>query len=195
MKGELTTRQMIIEKAALVINQKGMAGTAISDIMTATKLAKGGIYGNFESKEEICQEVFKYLTQRLANGIENALRDKPSSKAKLKALLEFYRDDLTGHNSGGCPLLNFGVEADDTNPIIRGRVGEAIQSAQSRIANLVTAGIQAGEFDPSINARHFAVKMFTMIEGAILATRVLGNPQQMKIVTDMLAADIDAFSR
>ncbi|ASZ12224.1 TetR/AcrR family transcriptional regulator [Chitinophaga pendula] len=194
MKGESTTRQMIIEKAALVINQKGMAGTAISDIMAATKLAKGGIYGNFESKEEICQEVFKYLTQRLTSAIDNALRDKPTAKAKLKALLEFYRDVLPAHNGGGCPLLNFGVEADDTNPIIRGRVGEAIQAAESRITNLVTAGIQAGEFDPSVNARHFAVKMFTMIEGAILVTRVLGNPQQMKIVTDILAAEIDAFS-
>jgi TetR/AcrR family transcriptional repressor of nem operon len=45
-KGE-NTRQFIIEKAALIMNQKGIAGTSISDIMEATKLAKGGIYRRF----------------------------------------------------------------------------------------------------------------------------------------------------
>jgi TetR/AcrR family transcriptional repressor of nem operon len=60
------TRQFIIEKAAPIFNQKGVAGTSMSDIMEATKLAKGGLYGNFESKEEICVEAYKYLTECLS---------------------------------------------------------------------------------------------------------------------------------
>ncbi|MEZ0131178.1 TetR family transcriptional regulator [Flavobacterium sp. LBUM151] len=58
------TRQFIIEASAPLINKKGMAGTSLSDIMEVTKLAKGGIYGNFESKEEICRESFLYLRFR-----------------------------------------------------------------------------------------------------------------------------------
>ena len=37
------TRQFIIEQSAAIINKKGVAGTAISDLMEATKLAKRGI--------------------------------------------------------------------------------------------------------------------------------------------------------
>ena len=53
------TRQFIIEASAPIINKKGVAGTSLTDIMEATKLAKGGIYGNFENKEEICKEIFQ----------------------------------------------------------------------------------------------------------------------------------------
>ncbi|HWZ04629.1 MAG TPA: TetR family transcriptional regulator, partial [Mucilaginibacter sp.] len=76
------TRQFIIEKAAPIFNKKGIAGTAISDIMEVTKLAKGGVYGNFESKEEICLEAFNYLTTSLGNAINQSMDGKKSAKEK-----------------------------------------------------------------------------------------------------------------
>ena len=82
------TRQFIIEKAAVLLNTKGMAGTSISDIMEATKMAKGGIYGNFENKEEICLEAFNYLSQRSSSRIEEAISGKDTFKEKLFALLD-----------------------------------------------------------------------------------------------------------
>ena len=42
------TRKLIIEKAAILFNQKGFHGTSMADIMDATELTKGGIYGNFK---------------------------------------------------------------------------------------------------------------------------------------------------
>src|SRR5580704_4083396 len=51
-KGE-QTRQEIIRKAAPIFNQKGYSGTALSDLMRATGLGKGGIYRHFESKQEL----------------------------------------------------------------------------------------------------------------------------------------------
>jgi TetR/AcrR family transcriptional repressor of nem operon len=188
------TRQFIIEKAALILNEKGMAGTAISDIMQATKLAKGGIYGNFESKDEICLEAFNYLYKGLSSGIEIALQSATTAKGKLFAMLHHYRHTLTLTNKGGCPILNFGAEADDTNPVIKQKVAGAIRSSQARISELVSAGIKTGEFNTSVDAETFGVKMFTMLEGAILASRVLNSSRQMEIVTDLLQAEIEAFS-
>ena len=83
------TRQFIIEKAAPIFNKKGMAGTAISDIMEATQLAKGGVYGNFESKDEICVEAFNYLAKSLSSAIDQYVDGKVSAKDKLLALIEF----------------------------------------------------------------------------------------------------------
>jgi len=44
-KGELT-RQEIIRQAAPIFNQKGYDGAALSDLMRATGLEKGGILEN-----------------------------------------------------------------------------------------------------------------------------------------------------
>jgi len=185
------TRQFIIEKAAPIFNKKGIAGTAISDIMEVTKLAKGGVYGNFESKEEICLEAFNYLTTSLGNAINQSMDGKKSAKEKLFALLDFYAERLTKSNNGGCPILNFGAEADDTNPVMKQRVKEAISTSQKRIANVVKQGLEAGEFKDSFNAETFGIKMFTMIEGAILISRVQSSNSHMMLITDMLKTEIE----
>ncbi|HEY1166541.1 MAG TPA: TetR/AcrR family transcriptional regulator [Chitinophaga sp.] len=185
------TRQLIIEKAALIINRKGMAGTSISDIMDATKLAKGGVYGNFESKEEICAEAFDYLLNNVNNTIRASLSEKTSAKEQLFGLLDYYKTAPLREDHYGCPLLNFGTEADDTNPVIKEKVSKAITEYQARIAKIVRKGIEAGEFKPGFDASQFAVKAFTMIEGAILVCRVQGSIRQMRIITDILRKEIE----
>src|SRR5437879_9606459 len=58
-KGE-QTRQEIIRKAAPIFNQRGYDGAALSDLMRATGLEKGGIYRHFESKQQLAAEAFDY---------------------------------------------------------------------------------------------------------------------------------------
>ena len=58
-KGE-QTRQDIIRKAAPIFNQKGYDGAALSDLMRATGLEKGGIYRHFESKQELAVDAFDH---------------------------------------------------------------------------------------------------------------------------------------
>jgi TetR/AcrR family transcriptional repressor of nem operon len=188
------TRQFIIEKAAPIFNQKGIAGTSMSDIMEATKLAKGGLYGNFESKEEICLASFKYLTDLLSAEINKRVDAKSTAKEKLFALLDFY-GTLYHNNTGGCPILNFGTEADDTNPLIKQKVHEAINRYQLRISNLVKMGHESGEFLETFDADTFAIKMFTMIEGAILISKVQNNRQHMTTVIEILKAEIEQNSK
>jgi TetR/AcrR family transcriptional repressor of nem operon len=189
------TRQFIIEKAAPIFNQKGIAGTSMSDIMEATKLAKGGLYGNFESKEEICLESFKYLTDSLSDEIGRAIAVKSTAKEKLFALLEFYENRLFKTNSGGCPILNFGTEVDDTNPVMKQKVNEVINRFQSRISNIINMGHESGEFPKTFDADTFAIKMFTMIEGAILISKVQNSSKHMHIVINMLKAEIEQNSK
>jgi len=193
-KGE-DTRQHIIEKAALLLNQKGIAGTAISDVMEATGLAKGGIYRSFKSKEEITLEAFNFLSKRLSGALSAAIRDKSTAKDKLFALLDFYHDRLVMSDTGGCPLLNFGVETDDTDLVMRRQVAKEIKGLQEKFAHIVTAGIEAGEFLPSVNAALFGMKMFNMLEGSILVCRVLNNKHQMKMMTDVLKTEIEGFMK
>lgn len=184
------TKQFIIEKAAPIINRKGMAGTSISDIMEATQMAKGGIYGNFESKEEICALSLDYLLERIDTTLNHRLADHTACKDKLFELLEFYKSQATAENTFGCPMLNFGVEADDTNPEIKQQISKAIAATQARMSKLVKKGIETGEFKKGFDAETFSIKAFCMIEGAMWATRMTCNSKQVRVVTDLLKKEI-----
>lgn len=187
------TRQFIIEQSAEIINKKGMSGTSITDLMEATKLAKGGIYGNFESKEEICLEVFDYLASSAGRALEAAISNLPTAKKKLFAMLEFYQYHVAMNERGGCPLLNFGLEADDTNEALRQRVAKGIKRVQQRMAKLIEEGKASGEFSQKVDAAQFALKMFAMIQGAIFTARVSKSPAAMSTVVDLLKEEINAL--
>ena len=185
------TRKFIIEKSASIINRKGMAGTSLNDIMEATKLAKGGIYGNFESKDEICLESFLYLTQTLANRMDSAVATGKSARERFFNLLEVYQNNK--NTEGGCPILNFGVEADDTHPHMKENVKRAIRSSQKRFFEIITDGIASNEISPAINAKNFSIKAFAMIEGAILCRKILESDEQMQVVIGAIREEFESY--
>ena len=54
------TKQLIIEKALPIFNQKGYNATSISDITSATGITKGAIYGNFKNKDDVALAAFDH---------------------------------------------------------------------------------------------------------------------------------------
>jgi AcrR family transcriptional regulator len=188
-KAERTKNWIIFQSAAL-FNKKGMAGTSLSDIMEVTKMAKGGIYGNFENKDEICIESFRYLTNSTARQLDEAAAKGKTAKARFYNLLGFYRGNKM--HEGGCPILNFGVEADDTHPHMKEEVKKVIRRAQKRICDIVSKGVDDGEISPAIHPRNFSIKVFALIEGAILCRRILDTDEQMNIVLASIKSEFDS---
>jgi len=192
MKKSDRTRQMIIERSAPIFNSKGVAGTSISDIMEATQLAKGGVYGNFSTKDDILMATFDHIADTLKEKLAGVTAPEPTISGKFEALFKFYSHyPLNPFVAGGCPILNFGVDADDTHPQLRKRVAKLIAYFQERIEQLVNAGIKRGEFSADWDAERFAVKMFTMLEGATLVSRINNNNKHMKIVVSMLREEME----
>lgn len=187
------TRQFIIEKAAPIFNQKGIAGTSMSDIMEATKLAKGGLYGNFDSKEALCLEVYTYLTNLTHDAVTKNINEAATAKERLYALLNFYDNRLLASNLGGCPILNFGTEADDTNPLIKQRVNETINRFKNRFIKIINDGKANNEFSADFDAELYALKAFTMIEGAILISKVQNNLQHLHTIIGLLKKEIEHY--
>jgi AcrR family transcriptional regulator len=189
------TRHFIVEKAAPIINRKGMAGTSINDIVEATSLTKGSVYGNFESKDEICMEAFDYLVKRVGADMTQAMSRANNNREKLEAIFSYYLNNVTAENTYGCPLLNFGTEADDTNPAVKVKVNKAILTTQNLFAKIIRAGIEAGEFKKTVDADAFAIKAFAMIEGGMWIARLQGSSKQMQLIIDSLRQEINDYSR
>lgn len=188
------TKQFIIEKAAPIFMIKGVAGTAMSDIMEATKLAKGSLYVHFENKEELSYSVVDYNLNAFIDRTLAAVSNLKTAKLKLFGMLDFLSDPLNPPVAGGCPMMNFGMEADDTSPVIRDKVCKIIVDVQKFIRETVESGIAAGEFQKVWDARTFATKTYAMIEGGILISRVSGNNDQMNILVNIMKAEIEENS-
>jgi TetR/AcrR family transcriptional regulator, transcriptional repressor for nem operon len=180
-KGE-ETRQFIIERSAPIFNVKGLAATAMSDIMEATRLSKGSLYVHFENKDVLASAVVDYNMQLLGKKVQAGMAKHTSPKAKLIAYVDVLGDAIDTPVKGGCPILNFGTEADDTNTAVRKKVNETIDSAIKTITGLLKDGIKNGEFKPTLNPKEFATMMFAMIEGGVMISRVAGNNARLALI-------------
>jgi TetR/AcrR family transcriptional repressor of nem operon len=180
-KGE-ETRQFIIEKAAPIFNMKGISATAMSDIMEATKLSKGILYVHFENKESLASSAVDHNMNSVATSVKAAMSRHTNPKDMLFAYLDVFASPTNYPIKGGCPILNFGTEADDTNEEVRKKVGQVIEAGQARIANIIQQGIKEGVFNPQWNYKEFATMMFAMIEGGVMICRVTGDNRKMKII-------------
>jgi TetR/AcrR family transcriptional repressor of nem operon len=185
------TRLLILEKTSALINQKGIAGTTLSDIMEATQLTKGCIYGHFESKGEICLESFVYLSNKIAGQLHHAINKGKSAKQKLYNFLDYFV--TKDPSEGGCPLLNFGLEVEQSYPMIRKKVQQEIHQVQKLIGSIIIGGIADEELSTTLDPKIFSIKVFTLIEGALLARKILESNLQMVIVIKSIKSEFDYY--
>jgi AcrR family transcriptional regulator len=189
-KGE-ETRQFIIEKAAPIFNTKGIAATSMSDIMEATKLSKGSMYVHFENKEVLACAAVEHNMQMLSDQLQKTLSRFKTSREQLLAYIDFFSDPNHPPVVGGCPLLNFGTEADDTNPIVKEKVNRGIKKGEKLLSGIIEKGIANKEFRADWNASDFATVVFAMLEGGHLMSRMSGNNNTMKIIGNNLKKIIE----
>ncbi|CAN5802524.1 TetR/AcrR family transcriptional regulator [soil metagenome] len=170
------TRQFIVEKTAPIFNMKGYAGTSLSDIAGATGLTKGSIYGNFINKDEVALAVFDYNLTTLDNKVNAKTSTGTNAIDKLLLMANFYSIEFKNVLiSGGCPILNTAVEADDTHPLLKDRVSKAIKAWKKNIESIVKQGISNGEILNKANPAEFATEFIALIEGGIMLAKVTGD--------------------
>ncbi len=170
------TRQFIIEQTAEIFNKKGYAGTSLSDITAATGLTKGSIYGNFENKDEVAREVYRYNAKRLQSNFMGKLNDAMTTREKLFAIVDVYRKTWqTNMSRGGCPHLNTAVEADDTMPILTAEVNKNFQNWARQFIQILEDGKIKNEIIESIDSSQYAFQFIALIEGGILLSKTMNN--------------------
>jgi TetR/AcrR family transcriptional regulator, transcriptional repressor for nem operon len=170
-KGE-QTRQEIIREAAPIFNQKGYDGAALSDLMRATGLEKGGIYRHFESKQQLAGESFDYAWKLALDTRFAGTQEISNTVDRLKQIVRNFRDRRSGLVKGGCPLLNTAIDSDDGNPQLRGRAQRALSSWLDRLRSIIEVGQRRGEIRGNVNSWELATLIVSTLEGSLMVSRL-----------------------
>lgn len=162
------TKEFILDCVAPIFNKKGYAGTSLSDLTNATKLTKGAIYGNFESKEDLAIKAFKYNVKRVLNKLTNEIEQRENAIGKLFALTNFYREYYDFVNDyGGCPVLNIASDTNNVNYKLFKSVKEVAKKLEQSLVVIIENGINRNEIRKGINAKLISKNIYSMIEGSV----------------------------
>lgn len=190
------TKQFIIEKAAPIFNEKGYAATSMNDILQATGLAKGGIYGNFLSKDELALSVFEFSNKQLVTAIAGKIKLEKTAFGKLTAIFNFYHNyALHPLLKGGCPILNTAIDADYNFPALKQKAANAATQMLDSLVHIINKGIERAELNPGINAKKEAILIFSIIEGGMMMSRLQDDPQYLNNLLDYLKQHIITYKK
>lgn len=191
-KGE-NTRKHIVAKSAELFNQKGYAGSSLSDITELTGIKKGGIYRYFDSKDEIAVEAYAYAGSIVAGKIEEAHEKESTAMGKLLSYLRVYANVVEDPPFiGGCPLLNLATESDDSHPLLRGKARQSMDITLRRMKRIIAKGIESGEFKADLDIDALATFTLSVMEGGIMLSKLEGDNRHIRMNIESLEAHYKA---
>jgi TetR/AcrR family transcriptional repressor of nem operon len=193
-KGE-QTRQEIIRKAAPIFNQKGYDGAALSDLMRATGLKKGGIYRHFDSKQELAGEAFEHAWKLAMDARFEGTREIPNTVDRLKQIVRNFCAQRTSVVPGGCPLLNTAVDSDDGNPRLRAKARQALSSWLDRFEEIAEEGKRRGEVRSDVDSAKLAMLIVSTLEGSVMIRRLQKNDGPLDLACHHLEEHLEAKVR
>lgn len=188
------TKNFILETAVPLYNEKGISGVSIDDVLAATKLTKGCLYGHFQGKEDLSEQVIDYSLKKMNEKVVSAVFKAKSAKGKIFAFMDFYKNPIETEISGGCPIFNTAVEADDNYPKIKEKVAEVLRVGQQSIIAILEEGKNNGEFLTQLDSEVFAFKMVAAIEGGVVMCRTMNTAKPMYSLIKSLKDELNQYS-
>ena len=131
--------------------------------------------------------VFEYNLARKTYTIRRRVQEAGSYRDKLLAFASGFADvDPTNSTAGGCPLLNTGIEADDTNADLRKKVAAGLLNWKNEMVRIIRGGMAAHEFRGDTDPDHIAVSMIALMEGSVFIYGVMKDPAYSGIIAQTI---------
>jgi len=192
-KGE-QTRLAILEQATRVFSLSGFSGTSMDALTRATGLTKGGIYNHFGSKEALALEAFDFAQNLMQQRFRQMFQGRADACARLLAMVELFQSIVVEPLfPGGCLILNTAIEADDTNPALRIRAQQAVDTWQAYVTRTIQQGIERQQIKPGTDPARVLTTLLAPLEGAIMLCKLYGGTSYMEQAVEHLTAYIETL--
>jgi TetR/AcrR family transcriptional repressor of nem operon len=193
-KGEQTRRE-IIRKAAPIFNQKGYDGAALSDLMRATGLERGGIYRHFESKQQLAGEAFEHAWKMAMDARFEGTQEIPNTVDRLKQIVRNFRDRRAGLVPGGCPLLNTAIDSDDGNLRLRAKARRALTCLLDHLQSIAEEGRKRSEVRSDVDSAKLATLIASTLEGSLMVSRLQRKEEPLDLACHHLEEYLESKVR
>jgi AcrR family transcriptional regulator len=184
-KGE-RTRARIVEAAARLVHERGVAGTTLDDIRSAAGVSGSQLSHYFIDKDELVRAVIGYQAGTIAGNQRQADLGSPEG---LRAWRDMVVAQVKGtQGRGGCPLGSLAGQLAETDPRARAQIAAGFEQWSAAIGdglrNLHTAGHLPAGTDPD----DLAVTLLAALQGGLLLAQVQHDTRPLETAVDTLLA-------
>ncbi len=158
-------RTKVLDRASRLFWDKGYCATSVSDLVTATGLRPGSIYGAFESKEGLFIAALDYYGDQSLEKVRKLLQETKDPLEGIRQFLHQLAEEGGRLESRrGCFLVNTALEVAPHNRRVRQRVTRHLKAIEEAFVQSFQAALEAGWLkpgaDPELLARYLMVTIW-----------------------------------
>ena len=162
------TRRNIVEKSLQLFCVKGYYNTSINDILDATGLTKGGLYGHFSSKEDIWYAVYDEALRIWRQVIFKEIHSNASPLERIETFIENDIINKLGNDvfGGGCFFHSMLVELSGQSDAMSRHILAGFMQLDGLLCSWLEQADQQGMLMQGLNFKEIANYIIISLNGA-----------------------------
>src|SRR3954447_15964981 len=139
------TRQMIIERTAVVFDSQGFAAATLNQLVASTGLTRGAFYFHFDSKDALAEAIVQTQQERWEPVVEELIRNEPDRLRRLIAIT--FR---SGTLFQGDVVMRAGTRLMTERSLIRRELWESYPWWLGSVQQLLAEAVDELNVDPTL---------------------------------------------
>ena len=187
------TRNRVLDAAAALVFEHGVAGTTLDDVRAAANVSKGQLYHYFADKEDLVHAVIDRTVQQVL-GAQPALADLSSWAAIAAWFDDLVQLQVDRHAIGGCPIGSLAGELAETDEQARAELAAGFDRWEAPLREGLRQMRAEGKLRRAADPTRLATATLAAIQGGLVLTQTRRDPQQLRIALDAAYAHLRSFA-
>ena len=179
------TRARIVEAAAALIHERGVAATTLEDVKVTAEVSGSQMYHYFPDKNELVQAVIDYQADAIVNRNRRALSSANGVETWQKMVIAAAKRTKA---KGGCALGSLAGQLAESDPDARALIASGFDQWAATIADGLRSLHADGKLPPGIGPDDLAVTLLATLEGGTLLAQVHRSSRPFETAVDTLLA-------
>src|ERR1700750_1852942 len=179
------TRARIVEEAAPLIHERGVAGTTLEDVKVAAEVSGSQMYHYFPDKNELVQAVIDYQADTIVDRNRHALESANGVEAWRDMVITAARRTKA---KGGCQLGSLVGQLAESDPEARALLAAGVDQWAAGIADGLRSLHADGKLPSDIDPDDLATTLLATLQGGLLLAQVQQSPRPIETAVNTLLA-------
>jgi len=177
------TRERLVNTASRIFRSHGYSGSGVLEIQREAGISTGSFYHFFSSKEELLLAVLQSAQDTLSQDLAEAEASSTYAVDRIHTLFELHNGILLREDfQRGSPIAMLAAEFGHCSPSIRNSV---LQIRELYIST-IQSWLEGHRFHSRFTPHNLALLIHSILEGALLQSRLTGSSEPFRTVTSEL---------
>ena len=179
--------EKVLDAAREQFAKTGYAATSMDDLMKATGLGKGSLYGAFGDKHQLFLRVLEGYCVDSVSDVRDLLGGPEPAADRVRALV---RESARGATARGCMLVNSTAELNERDEEVQRKSRKAFDTIEVLLTRVLDDAKSEGDLGPAVDTGAQAKVLVAVMQGVEFLAKTRLPAADLERIADTALANL-----